>query len=298
MKKALLLFIPVVLLASIFAVGLNETPAEAVDYSGHTAVLHYAEIITDPGSGIAGGTQYLRQDLGNGQLTSDFVYADPRRALFNGGQVGVTYGIKPSNASQDTNLTAQNYWLEESVLIWDSLRCADLTLTKNTISGGPGIVQIFFQTGQIPLIHEADLTQIGFLSAAEFPYFAANPSVLGVTFTLSWVDAEGNLTDIDHNGKSDVAFREIYYNDEYEWSDNGVGGERGSGIIDFPTVAIHEVGHGVSLAHFGSIGLDGDGALVAKPRSIMNAIYGGTLRELAGRDISSTCSNWANWPNR
>lgn len=68
-----------------------------------------------------------------------------------------------------------------------------------------------------------------------------------------------------------------------------------SRIFDLPTVAIHEVGHGFSAAHFGSIGVK-DGFLFAQPRSIMNAIYGGTLRDLAGRDVASLCSNWAQWP--
>ncbi len=53
----------------------------------------------------------------------------------------------------------------------------------------------------------------------------------------------------------------------------------------------------VSAAHFGLIGVK-DGFLFAQPRSIMNAIYGGLLRELHGRDKGSNCSNWAQWPNR
>ncbi len=140
--------------------------------------------------------------------------------------------------------------------------------------------------------------RIGFLSAAQFPYFAANPNVLGVTFTLFWVDGSGNLTDIDGNGKIDVAFREIYYGDEFAWADSGLEGPQPSGIrlVDSPTVAIHEVGHGFSSAHFGNIGLQ-DGVLVARPRTVMNAIDGGTSRDLTGRDIGSHCSNWPQWPN-
>jgi hypothetical protein len=144
---------------------------------------------------------------------------------------------------------------------------------------------------------EADLVQVGFRSPTEFPYFAVNPNVLGVAFTLSWVDANGNLTDIDGNGKADVAFREIYYNDAYEWADDGVLGERGSGFFDFPAVAIHEVGHGLSQAHFGSIARNDDGSITARPKAIMNAIYGGIQRDLTGTDRAGHCSNWSNWPN-
>lgn len=273
--------------------------AMAQDYSDHTAVLAIAETITDPDSGEPGQLIILRQDVGNGQLSHDFVYGDPRRAFFNGGDPGVNFAVHPGNKSTDANLLNQEFWLTESVGIWDREVCSNMNINQTVSSGNPGVVELFFQTGQIFAIWEADLTQVGFFSAADFPYFAGNPNVLGVAFTLFWVDGSGNFTDIDNNGKFDVAFREIYYNDEFEWADNGVEGRQPSGIriFDFPTVAIHEAGHGVSAAHFGLIGVK-DGFLFAKPRSIMNAIYGGLLRELHGRDKGSNCSNWAQWPNR
>ncbi len=276
--------------------------ATAQDYTDHTVVLTTAEYLTADGQGgvefFVDGANFelLQKDSGNGQLSQDFVFGDPRNALFDGGVPGVSYAAAEFNTSADVNLEDQVFWLYESAYVWASERCSNLELTIiDSDNSFPGIVNIFFQTGTIPLIQEADLTQVGFLSAAEFPFFAGNPNVLGVAFTLSWVDGNGQLTDIDGNGKSDVAFREIYYNDEFEWSDNGVGGERGSGIFDFPTVAIHESGHGLSAAHFGSIGRQG-GELVAHPRTVMNAIYGGTLRKLTGRDVASHCSNWAQYP--
>lgn len=268
-------------------------------YSGHTAVLAYAETITDPLSGEAGSIDILRQDLGNGQLNNDFVFDDPRRALFNGGNPSVTYGVKTGFQSSDANLTDQVGGLYESIEIWDDVGCADMMLSENSVNpNSKGVVDRFFETGIIFADWEADMTQIGFLSAADFSYFAANPNVLGVTFTLFWADASGNLTDIDNNGKFDVAFREIYYNDQFAWADNGLEGPQPSGprLFDFPTVAIHEVGHGFSSAHFGTIGVQ-DGFLVAHPRTVMNAIYGGTLRDLTGRDRGAHCSNWAQWPN-
>jgi hypothetical protein len=298
-------FSPLLLLALLTACG--ETPTEQADlaaplaqqaldgdYSDHTVVLGYAEIITDPLSGEAGRTVFFRKDLGNGELSHHFVYNDPRRSWNSA--PGLSYAIRDDNTSSDVNLEDQVFWLEESIDRWDAQRCSDIPLTRNASTAGqPGLVEFFFNTGILTLAFtEADLTQVGLLSGVEFPYFAANPNVLGVAFSLFWTDAAGNVTDIDQDGRSDVAIREIYYNDDFEWSDNGVGGERGSGIFDFPTVAIHEAGHGMSAAHFGSIGLK-DGELVAKPRTIMNAIYGGTLRELEGRDVGSHCAAWANW---
>jgi hypothetical protein len=274
--------------------------AVAQDYTDHTAVLAVAEAITDPASGEAGRVEYFRRDLGNAQLDHDFVYNDPRRTVFNGGAAGVTYGVNFGFGSADPNLSDQHGWLYDSLFVWDDQLCADLTLSENPVPAGlPGVVQHYFQTGQLLPIWVADLTQVGFLDGTQFPYFAANPNVLGVTFTLVWVDGDGNPTDIDGNGKLDVAFREIYYNDDHAWADNGREGRRpdGTRLFDFPTVAIHEVGHGFSAAHFGSIGRQ-EGALVPRPRVVMNAIYGGTLRDLTGRDVAALCSNWAAWPIR
>lgn len=281
----------------VAALVLLAPAAQAQDYSGHTAVLGLSETITDPLSGEEGRITIFRQDLGNGQLNHDFVFGDPRRAGFNGGNPGVTYGVKSDFPSSDANLLNQAGWMHDSVAIWDSEVCSSMSITENpTTPGLPGVVDLFFQTGIIFGIWEADITQVGFLGS---PFFPPGSNTLGVTFTLFWVDAAGNLTDIDNNGKFDVAFREIYYNDNFEWADNGLEGPQPAGprIFDFPTVAIHEVGHGVSAAHFGTIGRQ-NGLLVAHPRSIMNAIYGGTLRQLAGRDSASNCSNWAQWPNR
>lgn len=269
----------------------------STDYASHRPVLAYAETITDPLSGEAGRVIWLRRDLGNANLAHDFVYGDPRRAAFNGGHPGVTYAVNTGFPSDDANLQDQVGWLQRSVAIWDAADCADLTLRMNSIPPGQrGVIALFLQTGIIPLTWTADVTQVGFLGAGTI--FPPGTGTLAVTYTLMWEDRFGNLTDIDGNGKADLALREIYYNDQYEWADNGVDGRQPDGIryFDFPTVAVHEVGHGFSAAHFGSIGLKDD-HLVAEPRAVMNAVYGGVLRELTGRDLGAHCSNWAEWPN-
>ena len=270
--------------------------ALAQDYSNHRPVLGYAEYITDPSTGEAGRVEWLQKDLGNGQLEHDFVYNDPRAAWDN--VVNISYGVKSGFQSADANLTDQLGWLRESVEIWNRLRCSNMNATEVPVNpGSPGLVANFFATGVLDLsLVQADITQVGFLGIG--PIFAPGTSTLGVTYTLFWADEAGNLTDIDGNGKIDTALREIYYNDQYEWADNGLEGTQPSGVrfFDFPTVAIHEAGHGVSAAHFGNIGVK-DGFLFAKPRAVMNAIYGGTLRQLTGRDDGSHCSNWAQWPN-
>jgi hypothetical protein len=280
------------------AIALTSSMAIAADYSDHRAVLGVAEIITDPLSGEEGRVIWFQKDLGNGQLSHDFVPNDPRAAWKDtAGAPVITNAIKEQNVSGDTNLTNQVFWLYESAMVWERKTCSKLVLDQFAgDSGMPGLVENFFAAGVIDLnLIQADVTQVGFRGVG--PIFPPGTSTLGVAYTLFWVDAEGNLTDINGDGKIDAALREIYYNDQYEWADNGLEGRQddGSRVFDFPTVAIHESGHGLSAAHFGNIGVK-DGFLFAKPRSVMNAIYGGTLRDLRGRDVGSHCSNWAQWP--
>ena len=262
------------------------------DFSDHRAVLSYAEYMLHPDSGEANGIEVFQRDKGNGQVGADFVYNDPRRAEFNGGYAGITFAVDDTKTTSDGNMTNQSTWMRESVYVWNNETCSNMMINEQGHNGNVGVVKNFFDTGQI-LAWGADLTQVGFFSGADFPLFGGGSSVLGVAYTLTWVDGNGIATDIDNNGKADVAFREIYYNDEFEWSDTD---DVAPGAIDFPTVAIHEAGHGVSAAHFGMIAVKND-KLFAKPRAIMNAIYGGKLRELTGRDRGSHCSNWAQWPN-
>ena len=287
-----------IILGVIFAFLLSPVQFTAAqDYSGHRVVLGYAEYITDPDSGVPGGIEYFQRDLGNGQLNHDFVFNDPRASW--DATPDLTFGVKAGRTSADANLSNQVFWMRESLRIWERQQCSGLTLIESNVNSAlPGLVENFFATGVIDInLIQADITQVGFSGVS--PIFPPGTSTLGVAYTLFWTDAEGNLTDIDNNGKIDVALRELYYNDQYEWADNGVEGRQpdGTRVFDFPTVAIHEAGHGLSAAHFGNIGIH-KGELVANPRSIMNAIYGGTLRDLAGRDVASHCSNWAQWPNR
>lgn len=280
--------------------GLNQ----GGDYAGHTPVLVMAEYITD--GTVPGGEEYfvsdeqlevLQRDTGNGQLEHDFVYNDPRASWDS--IADISFAIKYDNTSADANLTNQQFWFEESFRIWERETCSGLSLTGVTgNSSAPGLVENFFAGGGINLgLIEADITQVGF--RGESAIFPAGTSTLGVAYTLFWTDENGEFTDIDNNGKFDAALRELYYNDQYEWADNGLEGTQpdGTRIFDFPAVAIHEAGHGLSAAHFGTIARQ-KGELKVSPEAVMNAIYSGIQRELNGRDRGSHCSNWAQWPNK
>ena len=74
------------------------------------------------------------------------------------------------------------------------------------------------------------------------------------------------------------------------WSDDGVSN------YDVETIALHEIGHGLSQAHFGKVFIDKKGNLKFGPEAVMNAVYVGPRRELLGTDNGGHCANWGNWP--
>ena len=119
--------------------------------------------------------------------------------------------------------------------------------------------------------------------------------ILGVTFTLIWVDeVTGIPTDMDNNGKLDVAFREIYYNNYFTW---GIDTEP-FGPIDVEAIVRHEVGHGLSQDHFGKLfGTFANGKLHFAPEAVMNALYLIPQHKLLGTDIGGHSSIWGSWPN-
>ena len=133
----------------------------------------------------------------------------------------------------------------------------------------------------------------GWLPATFFDFLAPEGStfILGVTFTLTFTDENGEPLDSNNDGKVDVAWREIYYNDAFLWRDGGT--------YDVETIALHESGHGLSQAHFGKAFADGgQGKLHFAPRAVMNAAYSGVQTKITGSDNGGHCSIWANWPNQ
>ena len=88
-----------------------------------------------------------------------------------------------------------------------------------------------------------------------------------------------------------MALSEIYYNDEFSWND----GDQ----IDVETVALHESGHGLGQAHFGTLfQINRTGRYQFAPRAVMNAGYTGIQTEITRTDKAGHCSNWASWPRR
>jgi hypothetical protein len=240
------------------------------------------------GSDQLGKTVFF-SNRGNKQLGADFVPGDPRR----GGDADIKYVIDNTESTTGSGLTSAqtNGAIISAMNTWDAVGCSS-GLTINTF--GPvaidlGIVQnILGQGGNGSLF--TDLMHAGFLPGEFFDALTPGGSdfILGVTFTFTWVSG-GTATDIDNNGKADVAFREIYYNDAFSWKIGST--------FDVQTVALHEAGHGLSQAHFGeAFRTDANGMIHFDPRAVMNAAYSGVQRTIAKTDEAGHCSNWASWP--
>lgn len=248
-----------------------------------------AEYVTSPDGGEAGNT-VLSKVVGNKQLGHDFVPLDARRA-WSGSAAGpdddITYAIDqtfdavpPFGGLTEAQTTAA---IRAAIASWATLTCTQLALLENANFGVDiGVIAFLNGLGGSPFIF-ADVQHAGWRDIN----FAGG--ILGVTFTFVFVSGP-DPTDIDGNRKLDVAFREIYFDPSFSWAVNGSN-------VDVESIALHEFGHGLSQAHFGTVAFKNDGTLKASPRAVMNALYSGPLRNLLGTDRGGHCSNWASWPN-
>jgi len=228
------------------------------------------------------------------QLDADWVPADPRRD----GRTDISWlsdnveGMATGVFLADTQAA-----IGRAMTTWNSVGCASIPLA-NLGDGGLdwGYVQYLLGTGGLPG-WSADYTLAGWLPGEFFENVGgpgASDIILGVTFTFIWVDdSTGTPTDIDNNHKADVAFRETYFNNKFEWGIN-----TGS-PIDVESIVLHEAGHGLSLGHFGKLfQTDANGRFHFAPLAVMNAGYTGVQQDLKGTDVGAFCSIWSSWPNR
>jgi hypothetical protein len=249
--------------------------------------VYSAEYLTSGESGQVGRTVYFK-DVGNKQLTEDFV---PGLAL--DGTDDISYYIDETRPSDDLPVAVSSAAISRAMQTWDDVTCSDLGMFR--IPSEPGI-----ETGFVSellgfggsLEYVADVVHAGWLPAAFFDLIAppdGSTFILGVTFTIIFTDDAGNPVDTDNNNKLDVAWREIYYNDAFEWADGA--------LYDVETIALHEAGHGLSQDHFGkAFRTDSNNKLHFAPRAVMNAAYSGIQTEINGSDNGGHCSNWASWP--
>jgi hypothetical protein len=249
-----------------------------------------ADYVTAGDGGVFGGT-VLAKSVGNKQLSADFVARDERRDGWSGAPTSsfddITWAVDQTGDAVPIlgGLTTAETTaaITSAVTTWSNVNCSTLPLTFNFDFGVDiGLVAFLNGLGASPFV-VADIQHAGFRD------INFTGGIIGVTFTFIFVDGP-NPTDVDGNGKADTAFSEIYFDPSFPWRDDG-------SDIDLETVALHEFGHGLSQAHFGTVWLKNDGSLKASPRAVMNALYAGPLRTPQGTDNGGHCSNWANWPN-
>lgn len=263
----------------------------------------------------AGNTVFF-SNVGNKQLSSDFVPNDPRNWFpsnpflgeWTDGSLGYWMdGTEQGTTSGMTEDETKNAF--RSVMnTWDAVNCSnglvlsDQGVTTSADYGDVGIVQAIVTGGQQGSFGTAPGTIVhaGNLGAWFFDIIGGpggGDGILGVTFTFIWVDENDVPTDIDNNGKRDVFVREIYMNDGFIWKDDP-NDKPFNGVFDYETVMLHEVGHGLSQGHFGKAFIDnGKGKLHFAPYALMNAGYTQAQREITATDNGGHCSNWSDWPN-
>jgi hypothetical protein len=211
------------------------------------------------------------------QLDSDWFPYDPWRF----GIRDILWAVDHVDQTSDVPWADAVGAIGNAMNMWDNQTCATIPLTLEYDYGlDLGYVQYLFGMGGIPG-WLADITHAGWLPRDFFDAIAppdGGDYILGATFTFTWTAYPDR-----------VAFKEIYYNDVYNWGIN-------IRYFDIQTVVAHEVGHGLSLGHFGKIFRSPNGELHFAPRALMNAIYYDILHELLGTDKASFCSIWANWP--
>jgi len=274
----------------------------------YNVALYMAEYITSGNSEEMGNIIYFN-NRGNKQLPGDFV---PGLAI--DGTNNISYSVDDSRPSDDLTVLQTHSAINRAMNTWNDITCSNIGMFELPNSGNSGFIARSFTDARgedengnpIPIFVDedgnaldfggsyayfADVNHVGWMPPSFFDILAPDGSqfILGVTFTIVFTDENGNLVDTDNNGKYDVAFREIYYNDAFPWNDGST--------FDVETIALHEAGHGLSQGHFGKAFRSRNGKLHFSPRAVMNAAYSGIQTTIAETDMAGHCSNWSSWFN-
>ncbi|MDX2000521.1 MAG: matrixin family metalloprotease [Thermoanaerobaculia bacterium] len=213
--------------------------------------------------------QLHRQDYG-------WVLQDPRRSETR--FPGLTWAVdrswlEVSTHRSDFDALAKS--LTRVATAWNQSSCLTAPVLHPRIPDTEDLTVADAVLGQggfgSPLV--VDIVVGGFRSDLESLF---GPTTLAFTITFVFVDAAGEPTDIDRDGRMDTATTEIYLNDALAWSFDAV---PPAGSFDVATVALHELGHALGLPHFG-----------APPVASMNPSYRGPAPVPTAVDQAALCS--------
>ena len=264
----------------------------ATKLENREVVLYMAEYITSGDNSEVGNIIFFN-NRGNKQLGADFVANNqylnipPEFGIYSDKTNDISYYVDEGRPSDDLDVGISTQAIERSMTTWDNITCSELGVFKRPYNSG-------IRTGAVvgnahPVFDwSADVVHAGWMPLGFFDWWSdgRGDNILAVTFTFV-VLADGVFSDDDNNGKLDVWFREIYYNDEFSWADGD--------HFDIETISLHEAGHGLSQGHFGKA-FSNKGGVHFSPRAVMNASYSGVQTSIGETDEGGHCSNWGNWP--
>lgn len=258
------------------------------------SIVYMAEYITAENSGEVGNTVFFSH-RGNKQIRADFV---PNSIFldYSDGTNDITYYVDNKKPSKDVEFQDSDAAIDRAMSAWNEVTCSELGITERDFDENLNTGVVAGSLGFGPYVDPindwvADVVHAGWLPPEFFDVLAPGGSnfILGVTFSFIII-INDEIIDEDNNGKPDIWFREIYYNDNFTWNNGG--------RFDVETVALHEAGHGLSQGHFGkAFETNANQKVHFAPRAVMNASYTGIQTDIEKTDNGGHCSIWGEWPN-
>jgi len=238
----------------------NSNPNARLTDLGYDVKIYSAEYITAPESNQVGRT-VIFSNTGSKVLAFDF---SPLAKLYDVSEI--SYYVDEYRPASTVDVASSAAAIDRAAQTWDGVACSDLGMYKIGAEPIPlGYVASAFGFASLPAL-AADINHYGWMPAEFFDLVDVDGSqfILGVTFTLLWTNENGDYIDTNGDGKFDVAGREIYYNDNFYWGDNDEDVANGN-AVDVESIALHEMGHGLSQAHFGKAFVKKNGNLQFAP---------------------------------
>lgn len=270
-----------------------------------------AALITTIGPPDDHGITVLWRDVGNKHLGLDFVPGDPRRMMgspeggWSADPTEISFAIDTGDGAtlNGVSSAATTQQIREAMATWDAVTCSDLNLHEVAAGGDLGLLAFILSGGADGGANVvADIQHAGWLELEDVG------TTIAFTVPFIWVDdVTGVPTDIDGNRELDYAFAEIYYDNfcdacampgPWLWTVDDDVNTPGVLDIDIQSVALHESGHGLSQAHFGTgfFTPGNDPFLHQTSEAVMKAAYVSPQHELQGPDNGGHCSLWGSWP--